>query len=730
MGRRQTNGQDPASPHQAAPLAVAEMLTADIFFELAPDAVVVCDEQGRMERVNRQTETLFGYARAELSDQPIEMLIPSRFHARHTVHRQHYVAQPRARPMGAGLELYGLRKDGSEFPVEISLSPVTTLDHPRVIASIRDVSEQRALERRTRDSLSTLLAMARALIRLPRDAGQSDVSHVQPAGLAQRLAELVSTLLDCRYVGILRLDRAKQPDEAETDGSAHLYSLAVVGLSHVQEQQWRTALDGMMFESYVPDPAQRARLWRGEPVTLDLAQPHLNELPRLAEEFTRLLVPMRVGSGQLIGLVVVSYTDSARLASQADTELALATAQLLALVIEWDRLLAERQTHRETEAHLSILQAVLDELPTGIYLVRGYDARLVLANRAAADVWGAGWPVGQPMMDFLDRAAVQIYGPDGHLLTHESLATVLAVSAGDTIRQHQEVIRRPDGTTLPILLSAVPLDSKIFGASEASGTEIGQMEPAALVVLQDVSALKEAERLKDEFVALAAHELRNPMAPLKGYADMLLRKAGAESREQRAELRETEYEAVAAISEATTRLVELTDDLLDVTRLQAGQMHLVREPHDLLALVRRVTRRLQVTAPHHDMRVRCDEAHVMAAIDQQRMEQVISNLLHNAVKYSPDGGDIEIILVMDRDRQQVEMRVQDHGIGIPVAEQSRIFGRFARADNVRVRGITGTGLGLFLCREFVKLHNGAIWLESLEGHGTTFHVTLPLIPES
>lgn len=729
MARRQMNEQDTPSPHQAAPPVVAEIPETDIFFELAPDAVIVCDTLGHMERVNRQTEALFGYTREELAGQPIEMLIPSRFHGRHTAHRQRYGAQPRARPMGAGLELYGLRKDGSEFPVEISLSPVTIQDHLQVIAAIRDVSEQRALQRRTRDSLSTLLAMARALIRLPRGTDQSGTSLAQPAGLAQRLAELTVALLDCRYVGILRLDRTERSDEAETDGDAHLSSLAAVGLPHEQEQQWRTALDGMLLSSYVPDSAQRARLWSGEPVTLDLTLSHLSDLPKLAEEFTRLLVPMQVGSGQLVGLVVVSYTDPAQLASQADTELALATAQLLALVIEWDRLLAERQSHRETEVRLSVLQTVLDELPTGVYLVRGNDVRLVLANRAAADVWGAGWPVGLPMAEFLRRSAVLVYGPDGHVLPHETLATVRAVRAGETTRQQQEVIRRPDGTTLPILLSAVPLDGKIFGTTEAGTTGPSQTEPAALVVLQDVSALKEAERLKDEFVALAAHELRNPMASLKGYADMLQRKASAEPPGQRTESPDSTYEAVAAISEATARLVDLTDDLLDVTRLQAGRMELVREPHDLLALVRRVARRLQVTAPHHDMRMRCDEAYIVTAIDQRRMEQVVGNLLHNAIKYSPDGGDIEITLVTDRDRQQVELRVQDHGIGIPVAEQSRIFGRFARADNVRMRGITGTGLGLFLCREFIKLHNGTVWLESLEGHGTTIHVTLPLLPE-
>jgi signal transduction histidine kinase len=240
------------------------------------------------------------------------------------------------------------------------------------------------------------------------------------------------------------------------------------------------------------------------------------------------------------------------------------------------------------------------------------------------------------------------------------------------------------------------------------------------MVLQDMTALKEAERLKDDFIGIAAHELRNPMAALRGYAQMLVRQTSAGTSD------DLRAEAVEAIDQATLRLVELTDDLLDVTRLQGGRLALHTEPTDLAALARRVAKRLQITTELHRIVVDADPDFVVAAIDPQRTEQVLTNLLNNAIKYSPDGGEVQVCAREDAAAGTAEVEVRDQGIGIPGEQQARIFGRFARADNARDRGITGTGLGLFLSRELVERQGGRIWFESSEGHGTTFFVSLPL----
>jgi signal transduction histidine kinase len=136
--------------------------------------------------------------------------------------------------------------------------------------------------------------------------------------------------------------------------------------------------------------------------------------------------------------------------------------------------------------------------------------------------------------------------------------------------------------------------------------------------------------------------------------------------------------------------------------------------------------RLQVTTPAHILEVIAEGEGIVACVDVQRMEQVLGNLINNAIKYSPDGGLIAIALHGCGEQGIAEISIRDSGIGIPEVEQPRIFARFARAGNAKARGIGGTGLGLYLCRELVERHGGRIWFESAEGQGTTFHFTLPL----
>ncbi len=394
-------------------------------------------------------------------------------------------------------------------------------------------------------------------------------------------------------------------------------------------------------------------------------------------------------------------------------------------VTEARKLLEERRAHAAADAQRHLLQMVIDGLPSGVYLVRGPDARLVLANHAAHEVWGASWREGQTMDDFLAESGTQILAPDGRALAVDELATIRALRTGEPVRHHEEVIRHPDGVSLPILFNAVALAPgtlRLSLGSEEPYDGDADRDPGAIVVLQDVTALKDAERLKDEFIAVAAHELRNPMAAVRGFADMLTRGRGKDA----APLTDWQLEALDAIDQSTQRLVELTDDLLDVARLQAGRLDLNIEPHDLAALTRRVARRLQVTTERHTLQVSADPEFVVANIDSRRTEQVLGNLVSNAIKYSPDGGEIVVMVRVLCERGAAEVTIRDSGIGIPQSEQATLFSRFARARNAQEHGITGTGLGLYLSRELVERQGGRIWFESVEGHGSTFHVELPL----
>jgi signal transduction histidine kinase len=246
----------------------------------------------------------------------------------------------------------------------------------------------------------------------------------------------------------------------------------------------------------------------------------------------------------------------------------------------------------------------------------------------------------------------------------------------------------------------------------------------ALVVHQDVTALKEAEYLKDEFVGIVAHELRTPLAALKGFADMLLVQT---ARGHGPALAEWQQEALEEIELAIGRLVNLTEELLDVTRLQAGRLLLQRTPTNIVPLAQRVATFMQQTTTRHQVEVRTTHPQLVADVDPGRIEQVLTNLVGNAIKYSPQGGPVIINIWEDTAAQAVEISVQDSGIGIPKQQHAQIFGRFMRAENAVAWGISGTGLGLYLCRELIERHEGHLWFESEEGRGSTFFLTLPFV---
>jgi signal transduction histidine kinase len=390
---------------------------------------------------------------------------------------------------------------------------------------------------------------------------------------------------------------------------------------------------------------------------------------------------------------------------------------------------AQTMTHVETLAQRTFLQGLLDALPSGIYVVHGREARLVLANRAAAGIWGAIWSPGQPMREFLETHHIWIVDSQGQPCPPQAWATMRALLHGETVLQHQEVIRQSSGASLPILVNAVPLSSphwRSLGTPEHSGSDEPQQqdEPLALVIHQDVRLLKETEYFKDEFIGIASHELRQPLAALKGAVGTLVLQT---ARGHGPHLAEWQEELLHDLDQATDRLTDLTEDLLDVSRLQAGRLSLQRAPTNLVSLIRRVVERLQHTTTRHKLTFATEQANLEAAIDPQRIEQVLANLLSNAIKYSPQGGPVRVTLETDAATQTVEIRIQDCGMGIPRHQQAQIFGRFVRADNAQAAGIGGTGLGLYLCRALVEQHEGRLWFESVEGEGTTVFFILPLL---
>jgi PAS domain S-box-containing protein len=233
----------------------------------------------------------------------------------------------------------------------------------------------------------------------------------------------------------------------------------------------------------------------------------------------------------------------------------------------------------------------------------------------------------------------------------------------------------------------------------------------------DVTARRELERQKDEFVAVATHELRTPVTSIKGYAQLLRNRFRRAGDEQAAAFMET-------LDAQIDRLSDLVGDLVEATRVGAGQLRLAPAPFALDDLVDESVAELQITTESHLIR-REGRAGVTVVADRDRIGQVLANLLANAIKYSPAGGEVVVSAVAGDD---VTICVRDSGIGIPPHELPRVFDRFYRIEGGQHATPPGLGLGLYISAEIVRRHGGRIWAESAEGEGTTVCFRLPLAP--
>lgn len=647
-------------PLASAPVHITSSGLKQIL-DLLPDAMVVVNQEGTIRLVNRQSEALFGYPREELLTQPLEILLPERFRKDHVSRREQYASAPRARPMGIGLQLFGCKKDGSEFPVDISLGPLSLDGIPHVVAAIRDVTEQRRLER----------------------------ERLQQAQDIRLQAELINQAHDA----ILLRDPISRV-LSWNRGAEQLYGwTAQEALGRISSTLLKTrfplsfaALDAQLKEEGVWEGELTHTCRDGRTVIVESRQ-----------------VLMRDQEGQPIAILEINRDVTERHREEQASQIA----------------------HATTIARLQFFQQILDALPTGVCLTYGPDARLLLANQAASGVWKAHWQTDQPMLSFLATHQIELTNNQGGPLPPEQFVTLRALRKGETVLYQQEMIHYADGSSLPVLVNAISLSSRLpeLPSPERAEHHLPTGSALALTIYQDVSPLKEAEYLKDEFIGIAAHELRTPLAVLQGYADTLLLQT---ARGHGPALAGWQKEALEEIKQATTRMTTLTEDLLDVTRLQAGRLRLQRSMTNMVLLVQRAMAHVQRTTTRHQIALHTRQQELVTNIDPGRIEQVVTNLLDNAVKYSPQGGPITILLREDAATQTVWITVQDQGIGIPSHQQAQIFGRFMRAANAQAWGIQGTGLGLHLSRELVEQHGGQLWFESKEGSGTTFFLTLPL----
>ncbi len=231
-------------------------------------------------------------------------------------------------------------------------------------------------------------------------------------------------------------------------------------------------------------------------------------------------------------------------------------------------------------------------------------------------------------------------------------------------------------------------------------------------------AAQEAVRVRDSFLSVAAHELKTPLTTLYGQAQLLERRLPREG------VSERNQQSVRSMIEQVKRLNEMIEALLDISRLESGQLAVDQSPVDMAVIVQQAVDEMQLTlSPRHSLFCEGCNAPLTVLGDAMRLTQVFRNLLQNAVKYSPNGGNVWVQL--SSNEREVCATVSDEGIGIPQESLPELFRQFHRVQNEATKRIQGVGIGLFVVREIVTLHGGSINVESVEGHGSTFTVCLP-----
>ena len=354
------------------------------------------------------------------------------------------------------------------------------------------------------------------------------------------------------------------------------------------------------------------------------------------------------------------------------------------------------------EEKLAIYEAMIDSTADGV-AVTDRQGRILFMNPAASRMLKFDPPkvIGKDYT-LVARAADKNgqFIPPGK----RPLKTVLATGQSFTNSTANYYIRSDDRKfPAAITTSAIILNDQIIGA---------------IVTFRDITHEKEVDRVKTEFLSLASHQLRTPLSAIRWFLEMLLAgDAGPINKEQ------TEF--LKNIDQSTNRMILLVNDLLNITRIESGRIIIEPRPTHLGKLIQEVLSELKpkIEAKKQKIIVSIHPDLSKVNIDPNLIRAVYLNLINNANKYSPQGGEITVIV--SRRGKEIISQVTDTGYGIPLADQKRIFEKFFRAGNIVKKETDGTGLGLYLVKSIVESSSGRIWFKSQQNVGTTFWFTLP-----
>jgi PAS domain S-box-containing protein len=646
------------------------------------DAVITTDSAGRIANMNIVAEKLIGAEKDGAVGQPLEQVLTLVDEQTHEPVKE--LVQKALRKGNGGLSSYGvlMAKDGTSRFVDHTASPLRN-DRGEVAGCVlvfRDITERRKIETRARESERAQLLLAQIAV-----MGSNPAGAVPATDLTKTIVEQIATDLNVSRCGFSRLDLETGQTVVEQD--AYRDGLASLKGSYpIARHMTHQIADGVA----------------GRPtVVADLATD-----PRTAARYAEAYEPIGVRAyisvplhreGRWVANLWVT-SQKPRHWTEGEVELMQAVADRVWLVVEQARVPA---VLRESDERFRI---IANSAPVLMWL--NDTSGCVFVNRAYLDYLGLEEPAevrGYDWAEFIhpeDRTAYVTKYLD-------CMARQAPFVAEFRFRRHNGDYRWMQSVAEPRLTSA----GELLGYTGCT-FDVHESRSAA-------AALKEANRRKDEFLSILAHELRNPLSPVRNAAYYLKLKERTDPEVRR---------LVEMIDRQVAQMARLIDDLLDVSRISRGMFQLVVERIDFGEVAEATVDacREEVDSRGHALHVAVPEKSVMLRADRHRLVQVFSNLIANAAKYTPAGGRIDFVAEVDGGA--LEVMVRDSGIGIPADRLTEIFELFAQVDRSLERQ-GGLGIGLTLARKLVELHRGTIEARSEGlGRGSTFVVRLPMAP--
>ncbi|MBM3941478.1 MAG: response regulator [SAR202 cluster bacterium] len=411
---------------------------------------------------------------------------------------------------------------------------------------------------------------------------------------------------------------------------------------------------------------------------------------------TFLGVPLRHGAEGLGNIYLTEKSGGDEFTHEDESLLVLFASQ--AAMAIWNARL-----HQEAQQVRLGLETLMETSPVGVFVV---DSKGVvqLINREAQRLLGIAHQAGYSLTWY--EQAASYLRPDGRVYEIDDLPLQRALYRGETVRAEEVRFQFADGHVIPTLVNASP----IYGSN-------GEVD-RAIAVIQDISPLEEIEKLRNDFLGMVSHELKTPLTAIKGSAATVLG-----SRRPLSDMESRELFQI--IDEQSDRLRDLVDNLLDMTRIEAGSLAVSPEPLDLPPVVEQARASFARGGGSQEVQIKASDGFPQVSGDRSRVEQVLINLLSNAGKFSPASAVIFVELE-HRDGQAI-VHVRDQGRGIPPDKLPHLFRKFSQVHDDNKYRLSGSGLGLAICKGIVEAHGGRIWAESPgEGQGAVFTFTLPV----